>query len=154
MRLIRVMPAVSAFRRAMREAAPPETLGWMGTLVVIARHSQGARPSHVADVLMVDLSVVSRAINHLEELGFAVKKRDRSDGRAWIVYATEQGRQKLSEFAEGFSEHVSKKLDGWSDADVDTLAMQLRRFGASMRDDDTCPDCKAAADAQYFEVKA
>lgn len=131
-RLLRAMPAMSAFRRAIRDVAPTDTLGWLGTMVVIARHDAGIRPSAVAEHLMVDLSVASRAIAHLEELSYVERARDPRDGRAWNVQATDAGRARLAELTAGFAQHMRDLLVDWSDADVECFADQLVRFHSSL----------------------
>ena len=131
-RLLRALPAIAAFRRALRDAAPADSHGWLGALFVVARHEDGVRPSHVADHLLVDLSVASRSIAQLEALGYVERTRDPRDGRAWVVHATADGRARLGQLKAGFAEHVRTQLPGWSDTELDEFTGQLRRFGATI----------------------
>lgn len=132
MSLLRAMPAASAFRREAYRLAPPEAGGWLGALSVTARHPDGLRPSELADVLHVDLSVASRHVAHLEELGYVQRSADPNDGRATIITATEAGRAWTTAFASEFADHLQHVLAEWSDDDVTTLTTLLQRFGASI----------------------
>jgi DNA-binding MarR family transcriptional regulator len=89
---------------------------------------------------MVDLSVASRSISQLEELGYVERTRDPADGRAWLVQVTPAGRDRLDQVRIAFAAHVRGLLPGWTDAEVDSIADQLRRFG------DTIATANAAAD--------
>lgn len=133
-RLLRALPVFSAFKRTLRDAAPPDTQGWLGALYVVARHEAGVRPSGVADQLMVDLSVASRSITQLEELGYVERTRDPEDGRAWIVHATGDGRARLELVTAGFAQHIRTLLPDWTDDELDSFTAQLRRFGTALID--------------------
>jgi DNA-binding MarR family transcriptional regulator len=131
-RLLRAWPAVGAFKRTLRDVVSSDAFGWIGALSVIARHDDGIRPSHLADMLHVDLSVVSRSVTQLEELGYVTRERDPEDGRAFVVHVAPAGRERIEQLTTGFAEHISSRLDGWSDVDVDSFTTALRRFGSTL----------------------
>ncbi len=130
--LLRAIPAFGAFKRAVYEDAPPDCRGWLGAMGVVARHADGIRPSKVAEILHVDLSVASRALSHLEELGYVRREPDPDDGRATRVHATDAGASWIDEFGHGYATRMQEYLTGWSDADVGTLTDLLHRFGTTM----------------------
>lgn len=130
--LLRALPALGAFKRTLHADAPPECRGWLGAMGVVARHEAGLRPSQVAEILHVDLSVASRALTHLEELGYVRRENDPDDGRATRAHATDAGRAWVNEFADRFAERVQDYLADWDDADVVTLATLLDRFGTTL----------------------
>ena len=87
----------------MQDVAPPDAIGWLGALSVIARHEDGIRPSHIADILHIDLSVASRSVTHLEELDYVARERDPEDGRAFIVHVTPAGSVRIEQIAASFA---------------------------------------------------
>lgn len=133
--LLRAMPALGHFRHAVYRAAPTESHAWLGPLSIIARHPEGMRASQLAARLRLDLSVVSRAVAQLVELGYVARESDPSDRRASIVRVTDAGEAWMRAFADSFASTVSEQLVGWSDEDVLQLTQLLRRFGASMQGD-------------------
>lgn len=130
--LLRALPAFGAFRRAVYEDAPPESRGWLATIGVVSRHVDGVRPSQVAALLHVDLSVASRALSQLEELGYVRREPDADDGRATRVHLTDAGSSWLAEFGNGYATRMQDYLTGWSDGDLATLTDLLHRFGTTM----------------------
>ncbi len=130
--LLRALPAFGAFQRAVYDDAPPESRGWLGAMGVVSRHPDGIRPSQVASLLHVDLSVASRALSHLEELGYVRREPDPDDGRATRVHPTEAGATWVREFGDEYAARMQEYLAGWSDGDLATLTDLLHRFGTTM----------------------
>ena len=135
LQLLRAMPALGHFKHAVYRAAPGESHSWLPTLSILARHPEGQRASQLAARLRLDLSVVSRAVAQLVELGYAARETDPSDRRASLVRITAEGEEWMRSFADSFASTVSEQLVGWSDEDVLQLTELLRRFGASMQGD-------------------
>jgi DNA-binding MarR family transcriptional regulator len=133
--LLRAMPALGQFKHAVYRAAPADSHSWLPTLSILARHPEGRRASQLATRLRLDLSVVSRAVAHLVDLGYAAREVDPSDRRASLVRITAEGDAWMRSFAESFASTVSGQLVGWADEDVLQLTELLRRFGASMQGD-------------------
>jgi len=125
------MPAFTALRRTLYSAAPSDARGVLGALFVVARHD-GLRPTQLAEMLHVDLSVASRTIAQLEQRGHLERHRDPQDGRAQLVHATEDGRAWLQELTTTFAEHLRHQLPGWSDAELTDFAAALARLGSSL----------------------
>ncbi|MEO6866859.1 MAG: MarR family transcriptional regulator [Gaiellales bacterium] len=143
--LLRAAPAISAFRRELYRAAPAEARGWLGAISVVTRHPEGLRPSKVAELLHLDLSVVSRNLSQLEELGYVRRAPDPDDGRASIVQPTAEGIAWVDRFADQFAEQLASTLAGWTDRDVDSLTQMLQRFGATIESTNTSSPDGAAA---------
>lgn len=134
MELLRAVPAMTAFRRTVHEAAPVEARGWLSTLGVINRHPDGLRVSRAADLLHLDVSVVSRNVAELERLGYAIREPDPSDRRASVVFATDLGSMWIADFAVRFADAMRGMLVDWSDRDVTQLTELLHRLDASVQD--------------------
>ncbi|MCW2956036.1 MAG: DNA-binding transcriptional repressor MarR [Thermoleophilia bacterium] len=130
-RLLRALPAVSAFRRSALRAVPEEARGWISALSVIDRHD-GIRLVRVAEILHVDLSVASRQVSQLEALGLVERESDPADRRASILRASDAGRDRVVELRTAYAESMSGDLAGWGDDDVTAFADLLMRFGASL----------------------
>jgi DNA-binding MarR family transcriptional regulator len=128
---MRALPALAAFKRAIYADAPPDCRGWLGAMGVVSRHEDGLRPSKVAEILHVDLSVASRALTHLEERGFVRREPDPDDGRASRVHATDEGRAWIGAFADRYATRMQADLADWTDDEVVTLTSLLDRFGAT-----------------------
>src|SRR3954452_4547115 len=73
------------------------------------------RPTTLAGLLEVDLSVVSRQVRALEDVGFVQRQTDPGDARASLVSATESGRQAFERTRQQRTEVLDEVLAGWPD---------------------------------------
>lgn len=86
------------------------------------------RPTTLAGMLEVDLSVVSRQVRSLEEAGFVVRQTDPQDARAALVSATEAGREAFERTKQARTEVLDEVLRGWPEDDRETFVTLLSRF--------------------------
>ena len=72
------------------------------------------RSTALAKLLGIDLSVVSRQVKFLEEVGFVARQPDPLDARAALVSATESGQSALELSRAKRTEVLDEVLDDWS----------------------------------------
>ena len=113
-------------------------LGLLGT----AEEHAGQRLSRLAEVLRLDLSVVSRQVAQLEREGLLRRERDPLDHRASLVHPTPAGTALLQRVRDARAARLRTLLADWSDEDLDALARGMARLAA-----DTTPDTTSATPA-------
>jgi DNA-binding MarR family transcriptional regulator len=86
------------------------------------------RPTTLAGMLEVDLSVVSRQVRSLEDAGFVQRQTDPQDARAALVSATEAGREAFERTKQQRTEVLEEVLSGWPEADRESFIVLLSRF--------------------------
>ena len=86
------------------------------------------RPTTLAGLLEVDLSVVSRQVRSLEDVGFVQRERDPADARAALVSATEAGRRAFEMTKQQRTEVLDEVLAGWPEAEREAFVTLLSRF--------------------------
>ncbi len=96
-------------------------------LATLEAHGQ-VRPSHVAELLSLDLSSVSRQVAALEREGWISRERDPADSRAALLELSDEGRTVLARLRRAQVEHLSRRLPGWTDAELEHFAASLQRF--------------------------
>ena len=90
------------------------------------------RPTVLAALLEVDLSVVSRQLRALEDAGFVQREADPADARAALVSPTPTGRQALLETRALRASVLREALAGWPDDDCAELVRLLARFNVDL----------------------
>lgn len=90
------------------------------------------RPTLLATLLEVDLSVVSRQLRALEDAGFVQRQADPADARAALVSPTRTGRQALLETRALRASVLREALAGWPDDDRAELVRLLARFNVDL----------------------
>ena len=90
------------------------------------------RPTVLAGLLEVDLSVVSRQVRALEETGLVSRVTDPADARAALVSATEAGLAAFQETQRQRTLLLDEVLDTWSPKDRQVFAGLLTRFNLEL----------------------
>jgi len=101
-------------------------------LAYLKRAGDGARQIDLAEALDVEPITLCRMIDRLEEAGFAERRRDESDRRAWRIHLTPAAAPmllKLEEMGLGFNADM---LAGISKADREIVLAALRRMRANL----------------------
>jgi DNA-binding MarR family transcriptional regulator len=80
----------------------------------------------------LDPSTVTRQAQDLERSGLAFRRKDPSDGRAFILDLTASGRDVLERTRDHRRERLAKALADWPEADLSDLGRLLRRFNGSI----------------------
>jgi DNA-binding MarR family transcriptional regulator len=94
--------------------------------------SEGMRMGDFADVLRVDASTATRAVQRLVEAGLAERRADPADGRSVIVVATTHGRSVQEELVERRIRTLTELVGEFDDHDLDQLATLLERLIGSI----------------------
>jgi DNA-binding MarR family transcriptional regulator len=90
------------------------------------------RSTALAKLIGIDLSVVSRQVKFLEEVGFVRRQPDPLDARAALVSATESGQSALELSRSKRTEVLDEVLEDWSQQDRDELVRLLGRFNSEL----------------------
>ena len=90
------------------------------------------RPTALAGLLEVDLSVVSRQVRALEDAGFTQRITDPADARASLVSATEAGLAALRETQQQRTEVLGEVLAPWPEEDRETFVRLLTLFNSQV----------------------
>lgn len=96
-------------------------------LVTVARRGP-MQAGALADQLVIDKSVVSRQMKHLETLGLAEVRVGPADGRARILEATPAAVETVSQRGSRMQQQLYAQLRTWPGHDVDELARLLGRL--------------------------
>lgn len=86
------------------------------------------RATELAELLHVDLSVVSRQITSLAARGLVAKTRDDTDRRASSVEITDSGRKVTADVERIRTGFLKGLVTDWDDADVTQFADYLHRL--------------------------
>lgn len=105
---------------------PGQTFAVLG---VVARKGP-IRVGAVADDLQVDISVASRQLAALEQLGHVERSSDPEDGRSRPVAVTPGGREALDEAHQRMLAVLEATVDDWRVRELDALTDGLARLRA------------------------
>jgi DNA-binding MarR family transcriptional regulator len=83
-------------------------------------------------LLEVDLSVVSRQVRALEDVGFVQREADPADARAALVSATQAGREAFERTKQQRTEVLDEVLSGWPPEERETFVRLLSRFNEQL----------------------
>jgi DNA-binding MarR family transcriptional regulator len=86
------------------------------------------RPTALAALLEVDLSVVSRQLRALQDAGLVTRDPDPHDARAALVRPTPAGLAALNETRQVRRAFLDEALSGWPEADQQDFARLLGAF--------------------------
>lgn len=90
------------------------------------------RPTALSGLLGVDLSVVSRQVKSLEDVGFVSRSTDPADARAALVSATTTGREAFERTRTQRNEVLDEVLAAWPEQDRTDLVRLLTHFNADL----------------------
>jgi DNA-binding MarR family transcriptional regulator len=90
------------------------------------------RPTALAGLVGVDLSVVSRQVRALEDVQFVERTPDPGDARAALVSATPAGLAAFRETQQQRTQVLDEVLGGWSEHDREELVRLLARFNVEL----------------------
>jgi DNA-binding MarR family transcriptional regulator len=120
----------AASERLGRETHPDLTAATYGLLAHLADRGRH-RPTEIAEHMGIASPVVSRRLRLLETLGLIERFPVPTDGRAYLVGLTEEGRHRVAEVQDVHSRRLGELLESWPERDVRTLAELLARFNGS-----------------------
>lgn len=101
-------------------------------LAALARRGE-SRVSELAQLQMVDTSVVSRQVTQLERANLVERRACREDGRAQLISATAHGLEMLDGWRRAQITLVQEALADWSEEDVRAFVRQFGLFTDDLR---------------------
>ncbi len=113
-----------AYRRGSNQVYDATRVG----VLRLAAERGPIRPTDIAAELDVNPSSITRQVKALHALGHLAASGDPTDGRAYLVQATDQGRAELRAFDDKGLEVFSAVVDEWSDHDLQLLTTLLDRM--------------------------
>ena len=124
-----LMSLMMALGRRMRQRQPGDEIDFSAfPLLKLLSHQGPMRLSALAHVLGLDASTVSRHARQLEDRGLLERTEDPDDGRASRVAVSERGSACLAKGFEARRAVVAHALDGWTEAERDTLRDLMHRL--------------------------
>ena len=90
------------------------------------------RPGVLADAFGVDSSTITRQVQDLERSALAMREKDPTDGRAFMLQPTPQGRDVLKQTREHRRARLQQALMDWPEADLYQFGRLLKEFNASL----------------------
>lgn len=130
------MPVLGLIKRELRRAEPRPGTAALLALAVLDAGTRGPdgplRLTGLAERLQVDLSVASRQVASLIEMGAVERVVDQRDGRARRLRVTADGRQLLSTAQREVARLVADQLTEWNESDLLTLVTLLARLRADL----------------------
>ena len=112
-------------RRLRQEAFEAEGRGQLSpslsaALATIDIHGP-LTPSELADRERIKRPTATRLVAKLEQLGHVTRTQDPSDGRAWLVATTAEGRELMKRLRTRKTAYLAKRIDRLDTDDVETL---------------------------------
>ena len=104
----------------------------VGLLAELARRGE-SRVSDLAQVHLVDTSVVSRQVAQLEKAGLVERRACQNDGRAQLITATAHGLETLDGWRQAQITLVQEALADWTEDDVRAFVRQFGLFTDDLR---------------------
>ncbi|GAA1016306.1 MarR family transcriptional regulator [Streptomyces sp. F-3] len=138
--LARQLSAVGAVKRDMGRILPPDCpAGAAGVLGLLGQRGD-MRMGGLAELLSVDMSVISRHVAHLAAHGWIERLPDPADKRSRILRLTPAGTLLLDELYRRTTRLLAERLSDWSDDEIGQLVRLLKRLSADFGECRSAPD--------------
>ena len=111
---------VRTARRLRQEAGTDLSPSLTSALATIERHGP-LTPSELAEIERVQRPSATRIVARLEEAGLVDRAADPSDGRAWLVTATREGRTLLRRLRTRKNAYLARRMRELDPDDVAAL---------------------------------
>lgn len=130
-----VATMVRRIRRVIRErarAVHPELQSSSFLLLSWLDQQGPQRASAIVEAFCIDKGAISRQIQHLVELGLVDRTPDPADGRATLVSATPDARDRMAADDEERRRWLGARLGEWSDGDLASFVDLLGRYNLDL----------------------
>jgi MarR family transcriptional regulator, organic hydroperoxide resistance regulator len=118
------------YRRFKRHGVELTPEQWM--VLVRLWQEEGVTQSALAERTFRDLPTMSRIVAVMERNGLVLRRRDKSDGRARLVYLSERGKSLRRALVGEARRMVDDLLDGIPESDVAVTRRTLQRALANL----------------------
>lgn len=126
-RVVKLVRAVNVSMPRFHPALEPTSHPLLFTL-----HDEPARVTDLADRVHTDLSVVSRQVRHLENIGLVTKVPDPEDGRASLVMLTPEGSELVDRVLDGRGRWMAGVLADWTPEQAAALRSNLEHLANAL----------------------
>lgn len=124
----RIKRVIGERARAVHEDLQPASYLMLSWLV-----DEGpVRASSMVEHFAIDKGAVSRQLQHLDDLGLVVRTPDPADGRATLVAASDDARQRLADVTEHRRKWLDERLGDWDAAELSAFAGTLQRYNEAL----------------------
>lgn len=83
--------------------------------------NEGCNAAHIAQIMNIDKSYLSRIIKAHEKKGYILRKPSGTDGRSYSLYLTEAGKKRAEDFINTSNRDIETILQNLSDEDEQCL---------------------------------
>lgn len=104
-------------------------------------YSDGVRQEDLSTLLNIDRANTTRAVTKLEEEGYAVRKLDEEDGRAYRIYLTPKAQAVKGELFALLGDWEDKLMAALTTAEQEVFIELLKKVGQSVCEHDRCALC-------------
>lgn len=94
-------------------------------LLFFLEKNDGALMREAGAALDLGPSAMSGLVDRSADAGLIERRADAKDGRAWQLWITPAGREALAETRTGLTELNARLTEGFTDAEIDTVARWL-----------------------------
>lgn len=113
-------------------AVHPELLPASYLMLAYVRDHGPLRASAMCAVFDIDKGAISRQVQHLIDLGLVDREPDPEDGRATLLTASADARQRLETVAVERRELLAERLGEWSADELAAFSASLRRYNDAL----------------------
>lgn len=129
--LLELVKALRTFRTAGQHQGR-HTISGTKVGVLQCLTERDARLSDIAGQLSISASVASRAVDALELDGLVQRRSDQTDGRAFVISLTEQGRSDLTQRHLYIAERFADVLEEWTSTDAQDTVRLLQQLNGRL----------------------
>ncbi|MFE2050850.1 MarR family winged helix-turn-helix transcriptional regulator [Streptomyces sp. NPDC059459] len=132
--LMRQLGTIRGVRRELSRVLPAGCSSTTADILVLLGSDGNIRITKLAELLAMDMSVVSRHVSHLAAMGWIDRTADPADRRSRVLHLTPTGRALLAELGDSTARSLARRLSEWRDEDVERLTWLMARLRASFDD--------------------
>lgn len=87
--------------------------------------NEGCNAAHIAQLMNIDKSYLSRIIKKHEKCGYIYKERSADDSRSYHLFLTDAGKTRAEDFIRKSNEEIGKVINGLSSEEKHQLTKAL-----------------------------
>ncbi|WP_037863078.1 MarR family winged helix-turn-helix transcriptional regulator [Streptomyces sp. NRRL S-340] len=129
--LLRQFSAFGAVKRELGRSLPEGCSPASATVLALLSRYGDIRMGRLAELLSVDMSVISRQAAHMAAQGWIDRSPDPADRRSRILRLTAAGWAQLDELSDRTTRLLADRLSGWTDDEVGALIRLMARLRTS-----------------------
>ncbi|WP_313811362.1 MarR family transcriptional regulator [Glutamicibacter sp.] len=103
-------------------------------LLAVVIREEGQQQGALAERLRLDKATISRLVQHLESLNLVSRTPDPRDGRAQLVSATDEAREKWRSSGNTLRQELRHHLSEWEESELKDFSQLLHRLNHSFEE--------------------